>query len=265
MSSINQIEIRRGTPNGTVETQVYDISAVGNVDAINVNYDDTITQLQVSNVQRAIEQLKANFQAGVDAVYTACAEEESTPTDHSLPAIITAIHNIDHGGITPTGTYVYNGTEAPSWIANVYNYANADASAVYNKGYSDGYDASLNSYNVIRSDTGTTINANYQCNDNIQIINNTNNTIKCSISCLMIGDNRSISIDGQEVTGGYYEYNGIIELEAHKTLIFYQTKKNSTSENGFGYIHITIIGGSSFENTITYNGEDTYSGSVNVR
>lgn len=264
MSSINQIEIRRGTSNGTIETQVYDIGAVGNIDAINVNYDDTITQLQVSNVQRAIEQLKANFQDGVDAVFTACAEEESTPTDHSLPAIITAIHNIDHGGITPTGTYTYDGTEAPSWIANVYNFANADASYVYNKGYNDGYSSSLNSYNVTRSDIpGATINANKHCNDNIQIINNTNNTVKCSINCYMIGNNQSISIDGSEVTGGNYVYNGIIELQAHKTLIFYQEKVNVT-QSEYGYIYVTIIGGSSFENTITYNGEDTYSGSVTV-
>lgn len=264
MSSINQIEIRRGTSNGTVETQVYDIGAVGNIDAINVNYNDTVTQLGVSNVQRAIEQLKANFQAGVDKVADACIRKGSTPVSPYTPDTVSNAILAIPTGITPTGRYTYDGSEAPSWIKDITVYAEVDASYVYSKGYSDGYDASLNSYNVIRSDTGTTINANYQCNDNIQIINNTNNTIKCSISCLMIGDNRSISIDGQEVTGGYYEYNGIIDLQAGKTLIFYQTKKSTTSENGFGYIHVTIVGGSSFTNNIAYDGTDTYSGSVTV-
>lgn len=136
-NAIKQITIRRGNDHGGIDVDTYNIGGSDSIDAVNVNYNDTITQLGVSNVQRAIEQLKSNFQGGVDSVYNACAEEGSTPTDHSLPAIITAIHNIDHG-ITPTGTYVYNGTEASSWIANVTTYANADASYVYNKGYSDG-------------------------------------------------------------------------------------------------------------------------------
>lgn len=264
MSSINQIEIRRGTSNGTIETQVYDISAVGNVDAINVNYDDTITQLGVSNVQRAIEQLKANFQAGVDTVADACIRKGSTPVQPYTPDTISAAIDAIPTGITPTGTYTYDGTEAPSWIANVYNFANADASYVYNKGYNDGYSSSLNSYNVTRSDIpGATINANKHCNDNIQIINNTNNTVKCSINCYMIGNNQSISIDGSEVTGGNYAYNGILNLSSGKTLTFYQEKVNVT-QSEYGYIYVTIIGGSSFTNNIIYNGEDTYSGAVTI-
>ena len=266
--TIDQIKIRRGKSNGTIEEKTYDIGVSGNVAAINVSFDDTIAQLNVSNVQRAIEQLKANFQDGVDAVYTACAEEESTPTDHSLPAIITAIHNIDHGGITPTGTYVYDGTEAPSWIAGVTNYANADASYVYTKGHQDGYNdgvatcgnpiiayTSLGGSNeVISADLNDTIN-------NVQVINgSTTKTLKVILYGQMEGSNPSIKLNNDEhdpnfpgdptkTIAGDLPWGVILNLPPSGVLNFYQIGTGSAS-NGTGKIFITVLGAINYTNTI---------------
>lgn len=257
MSSINQIEIRRGTSNGTIETQIYDIGAIGNVDAINVNYDDTITQLQVSNVQRAIEQLKANFQAGVDAVYTACAEEGSAPTDHSLLAIITAIHNIDHGGITPTGRYVYNGTE-PSWIANVYNYAEADASPVYGKGYADGYASSIREPKIIRSfshnigDAEMIIPATPIDILDFYIENNTDYQMKIMLYGVMGGTNPGIDLNDVPLPSTVLSdmpYGTVQTLPEHSTLHFHQSNGGSASNSD--KIFMTVMGGyNSYTNTL---------------
>ena len=162
---IDQIKIRRGKSDGTIEEKTYDIGVSGNVAAINVSFDDTITHLNVSNVQKAIEKLQANFQAGGDKVANACIRKGSTPVFPYTPDTVSDAILAIPTGTVPTGTY---------------------------------------------------------------------------------------------------EYNGILTLPAGKTLIFYQEKDGSTSQSGFGYIHATIIGGSSFSNNIAYDGTDTYSGSVTI-
>lgn len=135
-NAIKQITIRRGNDHGGIDVNTYDIGGSDSIDAINVNYDDSATQLGVSNVQRAIEQIKSNFQGGVDAVYDAVVAKGSTPASHSLSDVIAGIGNISTG-ITPTGTFIYTGSEG-SWTQDVSIYQYANASNVYNKGYSDG-------------------------------------------------------------------------------------------------------------------------------
>ena len=270
--TIDQIKIRRGKSDGTIEEKTYDIGVSGNVAAINVSFDDTIAQLNVSNVQRAIEKLKSNFQDGVDSVYIACADEGSTPTDHSLSAIITAIHNI--GGTPPTGTYEYDGTEAPSWIAHVYDEgkADADASYVYNKGHQDGYQDGYNdgvatggnpiiAYTkinnqdeVISADLNDTIN-------NVQVINgSTTKILKVILYGQMEGSNPSIKLNNDEhdpnfpgdptkTIAGDLPWGVILNLPPSGVLNFYQVGTGSAS-NGTGKIFITVLGATSYTNTI---------------
>ena len=45
-------------------------------------------------IANALATLEANFQAGVDAVYAACASKGSTPESHSLTDIVDSIGNI---------------------------------------------------------------------------------------------------------------------------------------------------------------------------
>lgn len=69
----------------------------GGGSASDVTYDNTTSHLTASNVQAALDEVVANFQAGVDDVYDACVAKGSTPASHSLSDVITAIGNISGG------------------------------------------------------------------------------------------------------------------------------------------------------------------------
>lgn len=257
MAVIDQIEIRRGTPNGGIETTTYNIG-VGNVDAIDVNYNDTITQLGVSNVQKAIEQLKANFQAGVDTVADACIRKGSTPVQPYTPDTISAAIDAIPTGITPTGTYVYDGTEAPSWIANVYNFANADASYVYGKGYEDGYAFSIREPKIIRSfshnigDAEMIIPATPIDILDFSIINNTDYNMKIMLYGVMGGTNPGIDLNNVPLPSTVLSdmpYGTVQALPKHSTLHFYQSNGGSASNSD--KIFMTVMGGyNSYTNTL---------------
>ncbi|HRT02962.1 MAG TPA: hypothetical protein P5513_03385 [Candidatus Diapherotrites archaeon] len=265
MPVIDQIEIRRGTPNGSIETTTYNIG-VGNADAIDVNYDDTVTQLGVSNVQRAIEQLKANFQTGVDLIVEACEDKGSTPAGqypYTPQAVADAIDAIQTG-ITPTGTYVYDGTEAPSWIANVYNYAEADASYVYNKGYSDGDAFSIREPKIIRSflhnnpDVEIIIPATPIDILDFYIENNTDYQMKIMLYGVMGGTNPGIDLNDTPLPSTVLSdmpYGIFQVLPAHSTLHFHQSNGGSASNSD--KIFMAVMGGyNSYTNTLVTDPAD---------
>lgn len=63
--------------------------------AENCVFDPTGTDLESTDVEAAIKELEANFQAGVDDIYDAVVAKGSTPASHSLSDVVTGIGNID--------------------------------------------------------------------------------------------------------------------------------------------------------------------------
>ena len=54
---------------------------------------------QNSNVNSNVDQLKINFQVGVDSIYDACVAKGSTPASKSLSDVVSGINNIETGSV----------------------------------------------------------------------------------------------------------------------------------------------------------------------
>lgn len=80
-------------------------AAPATVAAGSVTFDGTTSSMVATNVQGAIDEVVANFQAGVDDVYDACVAKGSTPASHSLSDVITAIGAISGGGFTQVNPF----------------------------------------------------------------------------------------------------------------------------------------------------------------
>ena len=252
-NAIKQITIRRGNDHGGIDINTYNIGGSDSIDAVNVNYDDTVTQLGVSNVQRAVEQLKSNFQGGVDAVYDAVVAKGSTPASHSLRDVIAGIGNIPTG-ITPTGTFVYTGNES-SWIQDISVYQYANASNVYNKGYSNGY--SDGATHVIQhpvwitSNVSMPISTDREDSVNVHIYNNTSNTLKILIYVTsQRGENAVHTLNGANIAT---HFPTMYDFPPNGDLYLYQDGVGG-SDNPDGEINLVILGEySSYENLIVWD------------
>lgn len=255
MPTIDQIEIRRGTASGHIETTVYDIGASGNIAASNVTYDDSSTHLGANNVQTAIQKIKTNFQAGVDAVYDAVVAKGSTPASHSLSDVIAGIGNIPTG-ITPTGTFVYTGNEG-NWTQNVSTYQYADASNVYNKGYSDGATHVTGNPAIVLA-SGHPINTDSEDTLDIHIYNNTSNTLTAIITGALNGVSSAKikTLNGVDI--GSISDGAIISFPPNGDFHFAQ-RGDSGATNDEGNIYMTVIGDyTTFDNQIVRNASIDY-------
>ena len=250
MPTIDQIEIRRGTSSGRVETIVYNIGASGGVAAVNVSYDDSSTHLGADNVQTAIQKIKTNFQAGVDAVYDAVVAKGSTPASHSLSDVIAGIGNIPTG-ITPTGTFVYTGSES-SWTQDISTYQYADASNVYNKGYSDGATHVTGNPAIVLA-SGHPINTDSEDSLDIHIYNNTTNTLTAIITGSLNGATGTNvkTLNGEDI--GFISDGISIAFPPNGDFHFKQNY-NGGATNKEGNLYITVIGDyNTFDNQIIWN------------
>lgn len=250
MPTIDQIEIRRGTASGRVETTVYDIGASGGVAAVNVSYDDSSTHLGANNVQTAIQKIKTNFQAGVDAVYDAVVAKGSTPASHSLSDVIAGIGNIPTG-ITPTGTFIYTGSES-SWTQDISTYQYADASNVYNKGYSDGATHVTGNPAIVLA-SGHPINTDSEDSLDIHIYNNTSNTLTAIITGSLNGATGTNvkTLNGEDI--GFISDGISVSFPPNGDFHFKQDY-NGGATNKEGNLYITVIGDyNTFDNQIIRN------------
>lgn len=90
-----------------------------------------------TKITTEVDDLKRNFQAGVDAVYNAVVAKGTTPASKSLSDIVAAIGRIETATIH-TATYTFPGdTGGTKDLGEKHNYRYVNATNVYNKGIND--------------------------------------------------------------------------------------------------------------------------------
>lgn len=97
--------------------------------AENCVFDPTGTDLESTDVEAAIKELEANFQAGVDDIYDAVVAKGSTPASHSLSDVVDGIAAIP-GATIHTATYTASSSSSALDMGENHNYRYVDTSAL---------------------------------------------------------------------------------------------------------------------------------------
>jgi len=99
--------------------------------ASQVPYDNTDSELEATDVQDAIDELKTNFQAGVDSVYNAIVAKGTTPASKSLSDVIQGIADIETATVH-TETYTASSRSSNLDMGESHEYRYIDTTNVPN-------------------------------------------------------------------------------------------------------------------------------------